>query len=277
MFADYAYERLLQKGYSPHAAAAAVGAFQQESGDDLDPQAVHDNGTGFGIAGWRDPKPGEGRKTNLFNWAGANGLDPNDIDTQIDFFDYETTEGDEASIGEMLRNAETVDDAAAAMVHYERPEGYDESDVTKASGYENRLGKAKALFESYAGGDAAAAVGIESPDDTLAESSAEEDDLDFIPFDDGEKTTDEDLADENKDDEKQTTGQRIGKAIYTASRSAEEAANEDSGDYTPNMEIEPLPETGIPVNSYQQYVPMYKNGGVVGEADINEYFKMLGI
>src|SRR5688572_13318704 len=119
VFADYAFDRLIQKGYSPHAAAAVVGRFQQESGMDLDPLAVHDDGTGFGIAGWRDPEPGKGRRTNLLNWAKQNNLDPEDIDTQLDYFDYEITEGEERASGDLLRNAQTIDDAAAAMVHYE--------------------------------------------------------------------------------------------------------------------------------------------------------------
>jgi hypothetical protein len=268
MFADYAYDRFIEKGYSPHAAAAAVGAFQQESGKDLDPLAVHDEGTGMGIAGWRDVEPGVGRKTNLINWAKQNNLDPNDIDTQLDYFDYEINDGEERGVGDQLRNAETLDDAVAAMVHYERPQGYDQNDITKASGYDNRLNNAKALFDSYTGSDALA-------QDTRAldPEAMQEVELDEYPEDE------EEYDDEAYEDEEPTDRERVGQALLSAGRKMQDQTNEPL-DYTPageNMEVEESYDQGIPVNQYQQYTAAYADGGVVGEMDINEYFRMLGV
>ncbi len=276
MSADYTFQRLIDKGYSPQAASAIVGRFQQESGPDLNPLAVHDKGTGFGIAGWRDPKPGEGRKTNLLNWAKDNDLDPNDLDTQIDFFDHEVNEGDEAPIGEALRNAASVEDATAAMIHYERPQGYDEKDVTKASGYENTLNNARSLLSSFTGDSSIvqpeASAGIDvSPDDSR-----------YNPELDSYDTTEEPPAaeDDNYDDpvQEKTGLQKAGASLARTGEKLRDASEEPL-DYTPggeNMEVAQNYDQGIPVDAYQQYTPMYADGGVVGERTFEDYIKMLG-
>lgn len=79
-----AYQYLTQKkGLSATVAAAFLGNLIQESG--LNPSQVHDNGTGYGIAGWRDPTPGNGRKTALFNYMKMRGKPVNDLYGQLDF------------------------------------------------------------------------------------------------------------------------------------------------------------------------------------------------
>lgn len=270
MFADYAFDYFLQKGYTPQAAAAAVGAFQQESGMDLDPLAVHDNGTGMGIAGWRDEEPGKGRKTNLLNWAEGQGLDPNDIDTQLGFFDYEITEGDERDAGDLLRNASTLEDAAAAMVHYERPQGYDRNDVTLANGYDNRLANAQSLLESFTGNDALL-------QDTSVDMDFEEPDLEPVP----ELEDDEQYEAQDLEGEEPTTRERFGKALFNAGQKMRDQASEPL-DTTPggeNMEVDDSSYSqGIPVDDYKQYTSLYQDGGVVGETmSVRDYFKMIGV
>ena len=275
MFADYAFERYVQQGLPPHIAAAVVGAFQQESGADLDPMAVHDDGTGFGIAGWRDPEPGKGRKTNLMKWAQSNELDPEDIDTQLDYFLHEITEGDEKAVGEKLLSARDLNEATDAMVHYERPQGYDQNDVTKANGYENRLNNAKALFTSYTGEDALAAGEPTETHNTAPLPEEAEPDLELEPYPEDDE---EDFDDESVG-EGQTDTQRAGQAIYNAGRKMQDQSDEPL-DYTPageNVEMEELPDSGIPVDAYQQFTSLYADGGVVGEMDSEEFFKMLGV
>ncbi|MCE7039233.1 phage tail tip lysozyme [Dyadobacter sp. CY312] len=79
-----AYQYLTKnKGLTPTVAAAFLGNLMQESG--LDPSKVHDNGTGYGIAGWRDPTPGKGRKTALFNYMKTHGKPVDDLFGQLDF------------------------------------------------------------------------------------------------------------------------------------------------------------------------------------------------
>ena len=80
---------LQEKGWSQQAAAGMVGNLIQESGKNLNTRAVHDGGTGIGIAGFRDPKPGQGRKTNLMNFARQRNMDPFDLKTQLSFVDHE--------------------------------------------------------------------------------------------------------------------------------------------------------------------------------------------
>lgn len=280
MFADYAFERYVQQGLPPHVAAAVVGAFQQESGADLDPLAVHDDGTGFGIAGWRDPEPGKGRKTNLMNWAQQNELDPEDIDTQLDYFLHEITEGDEKAVGERLMAARDVNEAADAMVHYERPQGYDQNDVTKANGYENRLNNAKALFTTYVGDDSLAAGEPTQTHDVSPMPEEADPDLELEPYPEDEEETSDDTL-EDVEAEEPSTRQQVGQALLNAGQKMQKQSQEEEEfDYSPagdNVETEALPESGIPVDAYQQFTSLYADGGVVGENDIDEYFKMLGV
>ncbi|PWR24986.1 phage tail tip lysozyme [Zavarzinia aquatilis] len=138
-------------GYSPAAAAAVAGRFGQESG--FDPNAVHDGGTGLGIGGWRDPQPGEGRKSALAAYAAERGLDPRSIETQARFALFEMQTGEKA-IGDRLKAAATVEDAARIMMDYERPAGWTAADPTKGAGWGEGLGYALTL----AGVDAAHAV-----------------------------------------------------------------------------------------------------------------------
>ena len=73
-FLARAHQFFLSRGYPPHAAAALAANAIAESGGNT--RAEHDKGTGVGIYGFRDPTPGTGRKTALFNFAKARGLDP---------------------------------------------------------------------------------------------------------------------------------------------------------------------------------------------------------
>jgi len=286
MFADYAFDYFLNKGYSPQKAAAAVGAFMQESGADLDPLAVHDNGTGMGIAGWRDEKPGTGRKTDLLNWAKENDLDPSDIDTQLDYFDHDISEGNERDVGKLLDSAQNVDDAVAAMVHYERPQGYDKADVTKANGYDNRLRYAQDLFNTYTGGGEGESLarGSTYQEDKLAQppdmSSDTDNDVELEPYSDSDDTDSEtEKTDKTSDDEESTGRRRAAKMLFAAGEKARSAASEPF-DYTPggeNIETQQNWDTGIPLNAYEQFTSLYQDGGVVGNYSIQEYMKKLGI
>jgi hypothetical protein len=108
------------KGLSPEDSAALVWNFQQESGRGLNPTLSHDGGTGFGIAGFRDPSPGQGRWTNLRNFAAQRGLDENNLDTQLEFAWGELQGPEKAALGR-IRAAGTPEQKAAAAISYFRP------------------------------------------------------------------------------------------------------------------------------------------------------------
>ena len=144
-------------GWKAPQAAAALGHLVNESGSGLDPRAVHDGGTGIGIAGWRDPSPGSGRKTNLMQYAGANKLDPYDRNTQLRFLDHELR-GSESSVGNRFFAAGSVDDAASIFTDYERPGGWKQGDPTGANGYQNRIDAAKGFYSQWGASGAQAST-----------------------------------------------------------------------------------------------------------------------
>jgi len=125
-FSDRAYDYYIGLGYSPAGAAAMAGNADWESGGD--PRKVHDQGTGVGIFGWRDPEAGKGRKTDLINWATTAGeggapLNPYDVGTQLKFADWELQNKYKAQY-DALKSAPDLQSAQTAMMHYLRPAGY---------------------------------------------------------------------------------------------------------------------------------------------------------
>lgn len=145
-----AYRYLTSRGYSPAAASGILGNLVQESGRGLNTRAVHDNGTGFGIAGWRDPRPGEGRRTALFNFAAARGGDPGQLDTQLAFLDHELRTS-EAGVGRQLASAQTPQDAARAFISFERPAGWTRANPEAGHGFGNRRDNAAQIYAQMTG------------------------------------------------------------------------------------------------------------------------------
>lgn len=134
-----AYDFFVSKGWSPAQAAGIVGHAQAESGRDLRTSAVGDSGAAYGIFQWNDRRP------KLFEFARTKGKDPSDFDTQLEFAQHElmTSESFAAS---QLREAKTVEQATAAFMHFERPQGYSRANPTAGLQFDKRLGYAKALF-----------------------------------------------------------------------------------------------------------------------------------
>jgi hypothetical protein len=135
--AKTAVDFFTSRGWSPAQAQGIVGNLIHESG--LNPNAVHDNNTGLGIAGHRLE-----RLDAMKAFAKERGKPVNDYQTQLEFIDQElrTTEG---KAGDKLRAAATPEQAAAAFINFERPLGYDPNDPTKAHGYSNRVAQAVRL------------------------------------------------------------------------------------------------------------------------------------
>lgn len=147
--AQRAFQYFTSIGYSPVQAAAIVGNLMQESGPNLDVNATGDAGTAFGIAQWRHD-----RVAGLQQFAAQRGTDWRDFDTQLAYVDHElrTTEN---RAGNALRGSQNLDQAVAAMIGYERPQGWTLANPQAGHGWDNRMAYATQL----AGGVPGAATG----------------------------------------------------------------------------------------------------------------------
>lgn len=132
-----AMEFFQSKGYTREQASGIVGNLIQESG--LNPNTVHDNGTGLGIAGHRLE-----RLDAMKAFAASRGKPVNDFQTQLEFIDQElrTTEG---ATGAALKGARTAQEAARAFISFERPQGWTAANPEAGHGYANRVANAVAL------------------------------------------------------------------------------------------------------------------------------------
>jgi hypothetical protein len=87
----YAMDQLRREGVPEanlrKAAANLVGQAHMESG--LDPNKTHDDGTGYGIYGARDPTPGKGRRTDMLRWLEKNGYARNSAEGQMRYMAHE--------------------------------------------------------------------------------------------------------------------------------------------------------------------------------------------
>ena len=79
-------------------------------------------------------------------WIAERGKDWRDRRQQIDFMMHEM-DTTERSAGEALRRAGTVDEATAAMIGFERPQGWSARNPRAGHGWGARLGNARRLAE----------------------------------------------------------------------------------------------------------------------------------
>jgi Phage tail lysozyme len=138
-FTKRAYDFFIQQGWAPHQAAVLASNANWESGGRT--RVEHDSGTGVGIYGFRDPQPGVGRKTDLFNFAKANNLDPYAEETQLKFAQHELT-GSEKAAGDKLKASTDLKGAQDAVMAYLRPSGYTPDNPGGGHGYAQRLAAA---------------------------------------------------------------------------------------------------------------------------------------
>lgn len=99
----------ISKGLTPNQAAGLVGNLRQEN-DHFDPNAVHDGGTGTGIAGWN------GDRRAALAAAGGEG----NFQKQLEFMWQELNTTEKASL-ERIRSANSPEEAAVAAQGYFRP------------------------------------------------------------------------------------------------------------------------------------------------------------
>jgi hypothetical protein len=166
--AKQAFDYFSQK-YGPVAASGIVGNWMQESsfsptvisgqkvGDPSIPAGPGYQGGSHYIGQWNRE-----RLANLNNFASTKGLDPSDLNTQMQFADWELNNG-YGSIKDKLLSAKTPGDAAAAFLGYEAPQGYKPGgDPAAVNGWGNRLSYANDAFQRF-GGNAVAGNTAPSP------------------------------------------------------------------------------------------------------------------
>jgi len=133
--AKKAYNYYLNRGVKPNVAAGIVGNLYKESG--LNPMAVGDKGTAFGVAQWRGD-----RLSNLKKYAISKGRSYSDLDTQLDFI---LDEEGENQVLSLMGNQSPEVAAKTFADKYERPN-------PKYADYSTRSSVAKQLGKMKLGG-----------------------------------------------------------------------------------------------------------------------------
>ncbi|MCE7026428.1 phage tail tip lysozyme [Jiella avicenniae] len=125
-------------GLKPHQSAAIVGHGIQES--NLRPVgAVGDQGTAFGMFQWRGA-----RYAGLKRFAASTGRSPDMVETQLDYVMHELRTS-ERSAGKALASAADVEQATAAFMGFERPQGWTPGNPRGGHAWSKRLKHARQL------------------------------------------------------------------------------------------------------------------------------------
>ena len=143
-FGRRAYNYYLGRGYRPAQAAALAGNAMAESGGST--SVIGDQGKALGLFQWHPD-----RQARLFDYAKSQGLDPRSEQAQLGFFDWELS-NTERKAGEMLRAAQTPEQAQAAVLASLRPKGFSMSDPTQSHNYAGRLKNVMSLLGTEGGG-----------------------------------------------------------------------------------------------------------------------------
>ena len=113
-----ALEFFQSKGWSLAQAAGIVANLDIETGGTFNPAAVGDGGKAYGIAQWHPD-----RQAHFQSWAGR-GIRGSTFEQQLEFVQFELTEGREKRAGNRIRQTTTPQDAAAITDQfYERSDG----------------------------------------------------------------------------------------------------------------------------------------------------------
>lgn len=112
----HAYKRFTEAGLPPHVAAGLTGNLMQESGADIDPAAVGDNGNAFGSGQMNGP-----RMDGYMAFAKERGVDPTDFDTQIDWMLHEGKTTERGAWDAIMATKSPEEAALVASSRYWRP------------------------------------------------------------------------------------------------------------------------------------------------------------
>lgn len=132
----HAYNRFRKAGLPHHVAAGLTGNLMQESGAEINPAAVGDNGNAFGAGQWNGP-----RRHAYLNYAKSRGSDPTDFDTQLDFLLHEGQTSEKSAWDAIMATSTPTEAARVASERFWRP---------GLPHVENRQSYAKAVANRYA-------------------------------------------------------------------------------------------------------------------------------
>lgn len=111
--ADVVWSMLKKQGFSEESIAGILGNLQQESG--VDPTATQSGGPGRGLAQWSQGGRWDSGDSSLISFASAQGLDPWDARTQVQFMVYEM---ENVLTGFDLEMFKDMTDVLAATVYF---------------------------------------------------------------------------------------------------------------------------------------------------------------
>jgi hypothetical protein len=129
-----------KKNWTKIQAAGLVGGFMNESGGKLNPRAVGDSGQSFGVAQWS-----KSRQKDFEAWSGKP-MAKSTRKEQLEFANFELTQGKEKSKGDMLKKATTLEQATVAASKFERFKGHERN--LQSPETQSRLANARALAMS---------------------------------------------------------------------------------------------------------------------------------
>jgi len=138
-----AYDFFMSRGYSQAQAAGIIGNLLGES--NLRTGAVGDSGKAKGIAQWHPD-----RWNPHVAMAQAQGKDPFDLVTQLEYVDWELRNKEKGAFNRLMK-AKTVDEATAAFIGFERPQGWTSANPRGGHNYSGRLASANDVFDLMTG------------------------------------------------------------------------------------------------------------------------------
>lgn len=112
--AELAIQHFIKSGWTREQASGIVANLDRESA--LDPYSIGDNGRAVGIAQWHPS-----RQNDFRQWSGKS-LQESSLEEQLNFVNYELSQGKERAAGDKLRSSSSAADAASIVSRfYERP------------------------------------------------------------------------------------------------------------------------------------------------------------
>ena len=112
----YAFNYFREQGMPDHVAAGLVGNLMQESGADINPAAVGDNGNSFGAPQLNGP-----RRIAYMGFAKERGVDPTDFRTQLDYMIHEGKTSEKGAWDAIMAATTPEDAARIASEKFWRP------------------------------------------------------------------------------------------------------------------------------------------------------------
>lgn len=155
----YAFNYFREKGLPDHVAAGLVGNLMQESGKDINPAAVGDNGNAYGSGQWNGP-----RMRSYRAFADERGTGHDDFNTQLDYLMHEgaTTE---KGAWDAIMGTKTAEEAArVASERFWRP---------GTPMLENRMGYAAAIYGNRPASQSAPPARGASPEMSVSDAAKE--------------------------------------------------------------------------------------------------------